>query len=266
MRISLGIEYDGSAYSGWQRQPHAPSVQETLEKALSRVADHDIQVACAGRTDAGVHALEQVVHFDSDAVRDAYSWTMGGTVNLPHDIAVLWAQPVDDMFHARHSATARSYRYVILNRPVRPAIGFHGTSWVYRSLDAERMHEAAQYLLGEHDFTSFRAQKCQSRTPVRRVRYIDVRRHGEHIVIEIEANAFLHHMVRNIAGVLTTVGGGQQPVGWVGEVLSARDRTCAGITASPQGLYLRHVSYPDHFGLPQKGVDAAGKFADFPCQ
>jgi len=249
-RIALGIEYDGSAFSGWQSQTHAVSVQSAVETALSSVADHPVEVVAAGRTDAGVHAAMQVVHFDSTAIRTARSWVLGANSGLPPQVTVLWAREVPEGFHARYAAMARSYRYYILNRPVRPALGGQYVSWVRRPLDHERMHAAAQQLLGEHDFSSFRAAECQSRTPMRRLYGIEVQRQGEIVVVAVTANAFLHHMVRNIAGVLIAVGCGDQPVQWVAQVLAARDRTRGGVTAPPNGLYLSGVRYAPALGLP----------------
>jgi len=249
-RIALGIEYDGASYSGWQRQAHARSVQAELEAALSRVADHPIGITAAGRTDAGVHALAQVVHFDSDAARPLQAWVLGSTALTPSDISVLWAQPVPDEFHARFSALSRTYLYRILNRPMRPALDRLRVCWRRRPLDADRMHEAAQALVGERDFSSFRAAGCQSRTATRRLFGIEVTRTVETVEIRVRANAFLHHMVRNIAGSLLAVGCGDRPVEWIAEVLAVRDRTLAGVTAPPEGLYFAGVEYPPGFGLP----------------
>jgi tRNA pseudouridine38-40 synthase len=249
-RIAIGIEYDGSAYSGWQAQGHAPSVQAAIEAALSRVADHPVGITAAGRTDAGVHALAQVAHFDSDAVRPRQAWVLGANAWAPDDISVLWACEVTGEFHARFSALSRTYFYRILNRPMRPAIDRLRVCWRRRELDAARMHAAAQALVGEHDFSAFRAAECQSRTPVRRVLEIGVRRSGELVEIEVQANAFLHHMVRNIAGSLIAVGCGDRPVAWIADVLAGRDRTLAGATAPPQGLYFAGVEYPSGFALP----------------
>ena len=254
-RIALGIEYDGSAFRGWQTQEQAIGIQSLVERALAGVADHPIEVLAAGRTDAGVHALMQVVHFDTPVQRSERAWVLGATSNLPKQISVLWSREVSAAFHARYSAQARSYRYYILNRPIRPAIGADYLSWIREPLDVERMHDAAQYLLGEHDFTSFRATQCQSRTPMRFVHSVTVRRVGEVIELAITANAFLHHMVRNIAGVLIAIGKGDRPVHWAREVLEARDRTQGGITAPPGGLYLTGVRYASALQLPSECVD-----------
>jgi tRNA pseudouridine38-40 synthase len=252
MRIALGLEYDGSAFRGWQTQEQAVGIQSLVEKALTAVADHPVEVMAAGRTDAGVHALMQVVHFDTTVQRSARAWVLGTTSNLPKQISVLWAHEVSDAFHARYSAQARSYRYYILNRTIRPAIGADYLSWVRDSLDAPRMHRAAQHLLGEHDFTSYRAAACQSRTPMRFIHSVSVSRSGEIIEVAITANAFLHHMVRNIAGVLIAIGMGEQNEEWTREVLEARDRTEGGITAPPGGLYLTGVRYAAALKLPSE--------------
>jgi tRNA pseudouridine38-40 synthase len=250
MRIALGVEYDGTAFRGWQTQPGVRTVQECLEQALSRVADHPLRVQCAGRTDAGVHATAQVVHFDTRAVRSERSWVLGGNVNLPDDVNLLWARPVAAQFNARYSATARCYRYEIFNRNARSALLRHRAVWHHLPLDAERMHRAGQALLGEHDFSSYRAQSCQAKSPMRRVIRLSVQRVGERVILEIVANAFLHHMVRNIAGVLMAIGRLDQPESWASDVLGLRDRALGGVTAPPQGLYLVGVEYPPEFGLP----------------
>lgn len=252
MRIALGIEYDGSRYGGWQAQQHDPhTVQEVLQRALSKVADHPIEVICGGRTDAGVHASGQVVHFDTEAVRPLRAWLMGGNSHLPADVGIHWAQSVPDDFHARFSAQRRAYRYVILNRDARPALLSRRVTHAYRPLDAGRMATAAQALIGEHDFSSYRAVACQARSPVRTLYRLDVTRQGELVVLDVEANGFLHHMVRNIAGVLLAIGAGEQPVSWSAEVLAARDRTFGGITAAPHGLYLVRIDYPEAYGIPR---------------
>ncbi len=251
MRIALGIEYDGSAFSGWQLQDDARTVQGCVEDALSKVADHPVRVACAGRTDAGVHGIGQVAHFDTEATRTMRSWVCGANANLPKQISVTWAQQVEDDFHARFCALRRRYRYVILTRPVRPTFLAGRVSWDYRALDERRMAEAGAYLIGEHDFSSYRALACQAKSPVRTVHRLDVTRQGELIFIDIEANAFLHHMVRNIAGVLMAIGAGEREPSWAHEVLEMRDRTLGGVTAPPHGLYLMEVGYPEQFAIPQ---------------
>lgn len=249
-RIALGIEYDGSRYCGWQYQDHSPSVQEKVELALTRVANHPIRVSCAGRTDTGVHALGQVVHFDTEAVREDHAWVLGGNANLPADISVLWAQPVSAEFHARYSAVRRQYRYVIFNRSIRPAILNKRVSWEYRPLNVERMREAAQYLIGEHDFSSYRALACQAKSPLRTLHRLEISRQSDIVMLELEANGFLHHMVRNIAGVLMKVGAGEAEPLWAKEVLELRDRTQGGVTASPHGLYFVTAYYPEQFSIP----------------
>lgn len=249
-RIALGIEYDGSAYSGWQLQSHVRSVQGELQRALSGIANHDVQLTAAGRTDAGVHALMQVAHFDTHASRPEQGWVRGGSTESAPDVTILWARPVPAAFHARFDAVSRSYVYRILNRPARPALERSRACWIRRPLDAVAMHAAAQSLVGEHDFSALRAAECQSTTPVRRLIAIGVERRGEVIEISVRANAFLHHMVRNIAGTLLAVGTGDRPVEWVAAVLAERDRTQAGVTAPPQGLYFAGVEYPPEFGLP----------------
>jgi tRNA pseudouridine38-40 synthase len=250
MRLAAGIEYDGSGFFGWQRQRQSPTVQECLESALSRVADHPVTVHCAGRTDTGVHAVCQVVHFDTSAERRERSWVLGANTNLHPGVSMLWTRPVDDDFHARFSARRRRYRYRIVNRWVRPALERGRVAWIRKPLRAERMHEAAQALRGEHDFSSFRAVGCQARSPVRQVHEIAVRRCGNEVVVDIVANAFVYHMVRNIAGTLIPVGTGERPVEWPGEVLARADRTAAGITAPAEGLYFVAPAYPDYPELP----------------
>jgi tRNA pseudouridine38-40 synthase len=252
MRYAVGIEYDGAGFCGWQRQNHAPSVQSSVEHAIGVVADHDVTVICAGRTDTGVHAYCQVAHFDSEAERSERQWVLGINSNLPDSVRVLWARQVGDDFHARFSAHSRSYRYQIMNRWVRPAIGFTRYGWCRHRLDAERMHAAAQILLGTHDFSAFRSAGCSSQHAVREVTEIGVTRRGNKVTIEITANAFLYHMVRNIAGSLIEVGRREKPVEWIGQLLAGRDRTVAGVTAEPQGLYFMKVRYDPRYGLPHE--------------
>lgn len=251
-RIALGVEYDGHEYCGWQVQKHdSNSVQQVLEQALSMVADHSVRVICAGRTDTGVHASEQIVHFETTAKRSERSWVYGANRNLPKSVCVLWAKPVSDDFHARFSARRRRYLYVIFNRQVRPTYLAYRTTWEYRPLDENKMHEAAQVLVGEHDFNAYRALGCQAKSPVRTVYELNVFRKGPYVFIDIEANAFLHHMVRNIAGVLMDIGAGKQPVDWARQILETRDRTQGGITAPPFGLYLTNVFYEDDHAIPR---------------
>ena len=251
MRIAMGIEYDGSRYFGWQRQREVNSIQAELERVLSQIANHPVEVQCAGRTDAGVHATGQVIHCDTHAERKTAAWTLGAKSNLPADMAVRWAQVVPDDFHARFSATARRYRYLILNSNLRPAILAAGISHYHGALDAQSMHNAGQRLLGEHDFTSFRAVQCQSKTPWRNITHLAVSRYGPYVMLDIRDIAFLHHMVRNIIGSLLEVGMGNRPENWVSEVLAARNRDVAGATAKAGGLYLVDVTYPVQFALPR---------------
>ncbi|MFD0965769.1 tRNA pseudouridine(38-40) synthase TruA [Seminibacterium arietis] len=251
MKIALGIEYNGESYFGWQRQASVESVQEKLESAVAFVANEECPIFCAGRTDAGVHATGQVVHFDTTAVRLEKAWSFGINANLPNDIAVRWAKIVDDDFHARFSATARRYRYIIYNHKLRPAILASGLTHYHGELDHSLMHQAAQALLGEHDFSSFRAAQCQSNTPWRNIHHLNVFRQGNYIIVDIQANAFVHHMVRNIVGSLLEVGCKNQPIEWISWLLAQKDRTLAAPTAKATGLYLVDVHYPDHFALPK---------------
>jgi tRNA pseudouridine38-40 synthase len=250
MRFALGIEYDGTDFLGWQRLTHGATVQGALETALSRVAAHSVEVVCAGRTDAGVHATAQVVHFDSEAPRLPFAWMMGGNSNLPSAVAVTWAQEVASHFHARFAARARRYRYRLLNRRVRPALSARYVAWERTPLDAEAMHAAAQTLLGEHDFSAFRAAQCQAPHARRDLQVLDVARHGDEVHVEVQANAFLHHMVRNLVGTLLEVGRGERPAEWPRAVLDGGDRTSAGITAPAAGLTFLGPRYPAEWELP----------------
>ena len=253
-RIALGVEYRGTAYSGFQRQSSGvPSVQAALEKALERVAGGSpVSLRCAGRTDARVHASGQVVHFDTAVERSMQAWVMGSNANLPDDISVTWARPMPAHFDARFSAVARRYRYVIYNDPVRPAHMGREVTWNHRPLDLLRMQEAGQCLVGTHDFSAFRAQQCQARSPVKTLHHLRLQQQGRFMVIDVRANAFLHHMVRNIAGVLMAIGAGERPVAWAAEVLASRQRKQGGVTAHPYGLYLVRVEYPPEFSLPER--------------
>ena len=250
MRIVLGVEYDGAPYSGWQTQPGGAGVQDTLERALASFAKVRLATVCAGRTDAGVHATFQVVHIDTALDRPLQSWVRGVNRFLPSAVAVRWARVMPDDFHARFSARARRYDYWLLNDPVRPALLAQRVGWVFRSLDERAMQEAAACLVGQHDFTSFRAAECQAATPVREVTRLDVERQGRRLRVRIEANAFLHHMVRNIVGALVYVGVGRKPASWMEELLAARDRSQAAPTFAAAGLYLTHVQYDPVFELP----------------
>ena len=249
MRIALIVEYDGSTCHGWQAQHGLRTVQGLLEQALSKVANHPITIVCAGRTDTGVHATNQIVHFDVNIERSMRAWVYGVNAFLPKDICVRASKLVPIDFHARYSAIARSYRYIIYNNAVRPALKHRYVTWQYRPLDHNLMQTAAQCFIGEHDFTSFRSVECQSKTPMREVMQVNVIRQEDTIMIDITANAFLHHMVRNISGVLMAIGSGRKPVGWAHEVLLAKDRRLGAETASPYGLYLVGVNYPEKFGM-----------------
>jgi tRNA pseudouridine38-40 synthase len=267
-RIAAGLEYDGRAYSGWQYQPGLHTIQDVVQCAFGRVADAAVACICAGRTDAGVHALGQVVHFDSDAPRSERAWRLGANTYLPEDVSVTWVREVAPHFHARYGALARSYRYVILNRDSRSALAAGRATWERRPLDAPLMHAAAQGLLGEHDFSAFRAAECQAKSPLRRVERVKVTRRGDRVVLEITANAFLHHMVRNITGLLLSIGHGESPPERLRAVLATRDRRQNAATAPPDGLYLAEVRYPAEFGLPgvpaDAGIPAAAMIAGTP--
>lgn len=251
MRIALAVEYDGSQYHGWQAQSGLHTVQQVLETALGKVADCEISVVCAGRTDTGVHATNQIVHFDCANERTIRAWMHGANSFLPKDVCVKWGREMPDDFSARYSALSRRYRYIIYNSPIRPALLRSNVTWQYRQLDNRLMHEASQLLLGENDFTSFRSVECQSNTPMRHIHQIEVMRRGDLVMIDVTANAFLHHMVRNIAGVLIAVGSGKKPVKWISEVLQAKDRRMGAETAPPYGLYLVNVCYPKEYGVLQ---------------
>ncbi|MDA8389854.1 MAG: tRNA pseudouridine(38-40) synthase TruA [Gammaproteobacteria bacterium] len=249
-RFALGVEYDGTGFAGWQKQAGVRTVQETVEEALSRVADGAVRVAAAGRTDTGVHAFGQVIHFDCEKSRSADAFRRGGNAHLPADVSLVWAQEVSDTFHARFSAHARTYRYVILNRPTRPAVWAGRVTFEYRPLDAPRMQEAAMALIGRHDFSAYRAAGCQAKSPIREVHALRIERRDAFVILTIRANAFLHHMVRNIAGVLMAIGAGEQRVAWAGDVLAGYDRNLGGVTAPADGLYFLSASYPPAFGIP----------------
>ena len=249
MRVALGVEYDGSCYFGWQRQKEVDTVQQNIERALSKVADEKITIHCAGRTDAGVHATGQVIHFDTTSARDMKAWTLGVNANLPSQISIRWAQEVKEDFHARFSATARRYRYVIYNSSTRPALFQASLTHYVQPLDEHKMHRAAQALLGEQDFTSFRASQCQSNTPFRCVQEVKVVRIDNYVIVEIMANAFLHHMVRNIVGSLLEIGVGEQEENWIAQLLLKKDRSLAAPTAKAHGLFLVDVTYPEHFNI-----------------
>jgi tRNA pseudouridine38-40 synthase len=266
MRIAIGLSYDGSRFEGWQSQPSGNTVQDHLERALAAVADAPVRVTAAGRTDAGVHAAAQVVHFDCDAQREESAWIRGTNAHMPQEIAVQWAVPVSEEFNARFSAVARSYRYVLYNHPVRPAISSRHAGWYHRPLDIARMKEGAALLLGVHDFSAFRSSECQAKTPVRSMESVSIRANGPHVLFDFTANAFLHHMIRNLVGSLVYVGKGKHPPSWMGELLDERDRRLAAPTISAAGLYLTAVRYEPRWSLPEfarmmpfdYGLDDAG--------
>lgn len=255
MRIALGLEYCGTAFHGWQSQASGGTVQDALDGALSTVADERIVTFCAGRTDAGVHAILQVVHFDTDAKRPLTAWVRGVNALLPDAAAVRWAQPVADDFHARFHAYARRYRYVLLNRPQRCGLWRGRCGWYHGALDLERMQAAAASLIGEHDFSAFRAAACQAKSPVKVMHQAEVRQMGNLFIFDFEASAFLHHMVRNLVGSLVYVGKGAKTVSWFNDLLLARDRTHAAPTFSPDGLYFRGPLYESRWGLPEMAED-----------
>jgi len=255
MRLALGVEYDGSPFCGWQSQADGQTVQDTLQSALSQIAGEQIAVVAAGRTDTGVHAIEQVVHFDTDAARPFTAWVRGVNALLPSSIAVLWAHPVPDEFHARFSAHGRSYRYLLVNRETRSALYAGKVGWFHAPLDIGLMQTAGQHLMGEHDFSAFRSSECQAKTPVKHVQRLDIRRQGEMLIFDVSADAFLHHMVRNMVGCLVYVGKGKYPPDWLADVLDGRERSRAAPTFAPDGLYLRRITYEAKWGLPQMEND-----------
>lgn len=250
MRLALGVEYHGSGFSGWQRQDGVRTVQACVEDALAKVANHPLSVICSGRTDAGVHGAHQVIHTDVQVDRPPRAWVFGGNVNLPPDVALLWAKPVPEDFHARFSAHARRYRYVIYNQPIRSAIWAGRVAWEFRPLSLEKMQDAANRLLGEHDFNAFRARDCQAKNPVRTLHQLTFHRSGEFILMDVRANAFLKHMVRNLAGVLMAIGMGKAEPAWARAVLDSQDRTQGGVTAPPGGLYFIGAEYPAEYEIP----------------
>lgn len=252
MRIALGVEYEGSGFCGWQTQLAGCAVQDRLEAALSQIAGETVTTICAGRTDAGVHALAQVVHFDCDAERPASAWVRGVNALLPPSLAVTWVQPVAAGFNARFSAKARHYRYLLFNHPVRPAADHGRVGWFHVPLDLETMQAATVCLLGEHDFSAFRSSECQAKSPVRRLTQLDVARRGPYLTFDFCANGFLHHMVRNIVGSLVYVGKGRHDTGWMNELLNTRDRKLAAPTFEAAGLYLTGVDYDAEWNLPQR--------------
>jgi len=255
MRIALGVEYNGCDFNGWQSQTDGNTVQDNIQWAISQIACEPISVIAAGRTDAGVHALEQVIHFDALTERPLSAWMRGVNALLPPAIAVVWAHPVAEEFHARFSAQARSYQYVLINRPARSAVHYGRVGWFHAPLDVNAMREAAAYLLGTHDFSSFRAAECQAKSPVKTLAQLDIQQHGDTFIFDLTAEAFLHHMVRNIVGCLVYVGKGKYPPVWMKEVLQARKRSLAAPTFAPDGLYLRKIKYDAKWQLPQLQLD-----------
>ncbi len=251
MRIACGVEYDGQPFLGFQFQKQGPTVQSELEAAISQVANEPVQIICCGRTDTGVSARHQVIHFDTQADRNDRQWTLGINSSGHRAISVLWAKRVDDDFHARFSATSRSYQYTIINRPVRPAINRHHMTWELTPLDEHAMQEAAMNLLGRHDFSALRSSQCQSKEPVKTITRADVVREGELIHFHVTANGFLHHMIRNIMGVLIPIGKGEKPASWLKDIVNSKDRRKAGITAPPNGLVFAGVTYPDTYNIPR---------------
>jgi tRNA pseudouridine38-40 synthase len=253
-RVVAIVEYHGANFHGWQRQKHhpEPTIQAALEEALGRVANESIAVTCAGRTDAGVHASSQVIHFDTYAKRRPHNWMMGVNTYLPDGIALRWVRDIDESFHARFSATSRRYRYLIFNKEIKQGLMHDQLTWCRFPLDENKMHEAAQALMGEHDFTSYRAKDCQAKSPVRTIEHISVRRYGDIVMIEVQANAFLYHMIRNIAGVLMPIGMERKPVEWCASLLAQQDRALGGVTAPSAGLYFVGVEYPEKFQVPSQ--------------
>ncbi len=264
MRIALAVDYDGAPFCGWQIQPHCHTVQAELEQALSKIADEPISVSCSGRTDTGVHGVAQVVHFDTQAVRPIHAWTFGTNTHLSKHVAVHWAGEVSDEFHARFKALNRSYQYRILNRGTRSGLHAGKLSWINQPLDTLAMHEAAQQLLGVHDFSAFRSSECQAKHAVRDLQQLDVNRQGQLITIDVRANGFLHNMVRILAGCLIRIGKGEADAAWLRDVLEAGDRTQAGMTAPAQGLSFVQPTYPEKFGIPDFRELAADPWRSLP--
>lgn len=252
-RIALGIEYAGNGFEGWQTQPHGRTIQDAVTAAISQVAGQPVAIVCAGRTDTGVHATSQVIHFDPPVARPLSAWVRGTNSHLPATVAVRWSCAVDDRFHARFSATARHYRYVLFNSPVRPALMAGRAGWFHLPLDSDRMRAAAKYLVGTHDYSAFRASACQAKSPVRTMRHVRIESHGAYWVFDFCADAFLHHMIRNLVGALVYVGKGKHSPEWIAELLRHKDRSRAAPTFAPDGLYLCGVEYPADWSLPQGG-------------
>jgi len=255
MRYACGIEYDGNGFLGFQSQVQQPTIQDCLEKSISNVANHTVKIICCGRTDTGVSATAQVIHFDTDTLREDYQWIMGTNTSLPQGVSMLWIKQVPDDFHARFSAIQRSYQYTIFNRWIRPALNRHNITWERLPLDANDMDKAAQYLQGEHDFNAFRSSACQSKTSIKKIYKISVKREGNRVILDVAGSGFLHHMIRNIIGTLLPIGRGEKPVESMQEILASKDRTKAGITALPNGLSFRTIKYPKKYNLPEKAID-----------
>ena len=252
MRIALGIEYHGARYCGWQSQANGCAIQDVVEAALAKIAERPVQVVCAGRTDTGVHAIEQVIHFDTDAQRPLSAWVRGTNANMPNDIAVLWARPVGEEFHARFSAQSRRYCYILLNRPQRPALASRRVGWYHQTLDVGAMQSAAQCFAGRHDFSAFRSSECQSKTPIKTLHSLCIERCNDYVIFNLHADGFLHHMVRNLVGSLVYVGSGRGDADWIAGVLASGDRRLAAPTFSPDGLYLTRIEYDPAWELPQR--------------
>ena len=252
MRIALGIEYHGAQYCGWQSQANGCAIQDVVEAALSKIAERPVQVVCAGRTDTGVHGIEQVIHFDTDAQRPLSAWVRGTNANMANDIAVLWARPVGEEFHARFSAKSRRYCYILLNRPQRLALASRRAGWYHQTLDVDAMQSAAQCFAGRHDFSAFRSSECQSKTPIKTLHSLGIERCNDYVIFSLHADGFLHHMVRNLVGSLVYVGSGRGDADWIAGVLASGDRRLAAPTFSPDGLYLTRIEYGPAWGLPQR--------------
>ncbi len=253
MRLALALEYDGSKYCGWQSQSNGRAVQDAVEKALSAMAGHSVRVACAGRTDAGVHAINQVIHFDTETQRPDTAWVRGVNALLPESVAILWVMQVSEEFHARFSATRRRYRYLLLNHPQRPALFSQYVGWFHQTLDINAMRACAKHLVGEHDFSAFRAAECQAKSPIKTLYQLEIRKEGDLVELEFVANGYLHHMVRNIVGSLVYVGKGKYPVNWIESLLVSKDRALCAPTFSATGLYLQEISYDDRWRFPNVG-------------
>ncbi len=254
MKVALGVEYQGARYCGWQSQANGCGIQDCLQSALTKIAEHPVQVVCAGRTDTGVHAIEQVIHFETTATRPLSAWVRGTNANLPNDIATLWASPVEAEFHARFSAKARSYRYILLNRPQRPALASNRVGWYHQELELDAMRRAAQCFVGRRDFSAFRSSECQAKSPIRTLYSFQIERLNDYVIFDLHADGFLHHMVRNLIGSLVYVGSARGDAAWIATLLENRDRRLAAPTFAPDGLYLTRIEYDSAWALPQRQV------------